>query len=126
MDNNDHMSMLLSTINDLMITTDSLPCHLKYKLLLNHRFVLSKLSWHLTIAGLSETWVVDDLDSIVTSYVRKWLELLISATIISLILNKSRYGIHLVLSSIKLIKCQTVIRNELKSSPNLDIKVSLG
>ena len=122
MDNNDHMSTLLSTIKDLMIKTDNLPCHPKYKLLLYHRFVLSKLSWHLTIADLSKTWVVDNLDNIVTSYVRKWLELPISATISSLVLNKSRYGINLVLPSTKFIECQTVIRNALKSSPNLDIK----
>ena len=38
------------------------------------------------------------------------------------ILNKSRHGINLVLSSTKFIECQTVIRNALKSSPNLDIK----
>ena len=122
MDNNDHMSTLLSTIKDLMIKTDNLPCHPKYKLLLYHRFVLSKLSWHLTIADLSKTWVVDNLDNIVTSYVRKWLELPIRATISSLILNKSRYDINLVLPSTKFIECQTVIRNALKSSPNLDIK----
>ena len=103
MDNNDHMSTLLSTIKDLMIKTDSLPCHPKYKLLLYHRFVLSKLSWHLTIADLSKTWVIDNLDNIITSYVRKWLELPISATISSLILNKSRYGIDLILPSTKFI-----------------------
>ena len=120
--NNDHMSTLLSTIKDLMIKTDNLLCHPKYKLLLYHRLVLSKLSWHLTIADLSKTWVVDNLNNIVTSYVRKWLELPISATISSLILNKSRYGINLVLPSTKFIECQTVIRNALKSSPNLDIK----
>ena len=53
---------------------------------------------------------------------RKWLELPISATISSLILNKSRHGINLVLSSTKFIECQTVLRNSLKSSPNFDIK----
>ena len=122
MDNNDHMSTLLSTIKDLMIKTENLPCHPKYKLLLYHRFVLSKLSWHLTIADLSKTWVADNVDNIVTSYVRKWLELPISATISSLILNKSRYGINLFLPSTKFTECQTVIRNALKSSPSLDIK----
>ena len=122
MDNNDHMSTLLSTIKDLMIKTDNLPCHPKCKLLLYHRFVLSKLSWHLTIANLSKIWVIDNLDNIITSYVRKWLELPISATISCLILSKSRYGINLIHPSTKFIECQTVIRNALKSYPNLDIK----
>ena len=122
MDNNDHISTLLSTIKDLMIKTDGLPSHPKFKLLPYHRFVLSKLSWHLTIADLSKTWVIDNLDNIVRSYVRKWLELPISAINSSLILNRSIYGINLVFPSTKFIECQTVISNELKSSQNLDIK----
>ena len=104
-----------------MIKTYSLSCHPKFKLQLYHHFVPSKLSWHLTIADLSKTWVIDNLDNNVTSYVRKWRKLPISATISSLILNKSRYGINLVLPSTKFIECQTVIRNALKS-PNVDIK----
>ena len=43
MDNNDHMSTLLSTSKDLMIKTGCLPRHPKYKLLLYHRFALSTL-----------------------------------------------------------------------------------
>ena len=46
MENSDHMSILLYTINDLMLNIDCLPCHPKKKLLLYHRFVLSKLAWH--------------------------------------------------------------------------------
>ena len=111
MNNNDHISTLLSIIKDLMIKTNSLPCHPKFKLLLYHCFVLSKLSWHLTIADLSKTWVIDNLKNIATGYVRKWLELSISATISSLILNKSRYGINLVLPSTKFLEYQTFIHN---------------
>ena len=114
MDNNDHMSTLLSTIKDLMIKTDSLPCHPKYKLLLYRRFVLSKLSWHLAIADFSKTWVIDNLDNIITSYVRCYYRFSH--------LKKSRYGFNLILPSTKFIECQTIIRNALKSSPNLDIK----
>ena len=66
--------------------------------------------------------IIQNLDNIVTSYVREWLELPISATISSLILNKSRYCICLVIPSAKFIECQTVIWNALKSYPNFDIK----
>ena len=86
-----------------MIKTDSLPCHPKYRLLFYHWFVLSKLSWHLIIADLSKTWGIDNLDNIITSYARKWLELPISATISYLILSKSRYDINLLLPSTKFI-----------------------
>ena len=105
----------MSKINDL-------PCHPKSKLLLYHPFLLSKLSWNLTIADSSKTWIIDNLDSIVSKYIRQWLELPISATLSSLIINKSKYGISLILPSIKFIQCQTTIRNTLKSSPNNDIK----
>ena len=71
MNNSDHMSALISTINDLMTKIDCLPCHPKSKLLPYHRFSPSKLSWHLTIADLIKTWAIDNLDSIVIGYVRK-------------------------------------------------------
>ena len=100
-----------------MLKIDCLPCHLKNKLLLYHRFVLSKLSWHLTIADLSKTWVVENLDSKVLRIVRQWLELPICSTFSSLVLSTSRYGINLILPSAKFIECQTIIRNALKSSP---------
>ena len=44
------------------------------------------------------------------------------ATIGSLVLNKSRYGMNLVLPSTKFIESQTVIRNASKSSQNRGIK----
>ena len=66
MDNSDHMSILLDTINDLVLKIDCLLCHPKNKLLLYHRFVLSKLAWHLTIADLSKTWMVDNLDNVIS------------------------------------------------------------
>ena len=100
---------------------DSLSCHPKNKLLIYHRFVLSKLLWHLTVADLSKIWVVQNLDTIVTKYVRQWLYLPISATLSTLVLQKSKYGINLILPSTKFTQCQTVIRNPLKTSPNLDI-----
>ena len=99
-----------------------IPCHPKNKLLLYRRYILSKLSWHLTIADLNKTWVVENLDSAVTRHIRKWFELPISASISGLIVSKSYYGLNLVLPSTKVIQCQTTIRNALKSSPNADIK----
>ena len=83
--------------------------------------MLSKLSWHLTVADLSKTWVVQTLDNIVTKYIRQWLDLSISAALSTLVLKKCRYGINLILPSAKFTQCQTVIRIALKTSPNLDI-----
>ena len=122
MQNFEHKTILLDTITDLLTKIDNTPCHPKNKLLLYHRFVLSKISWHFTIADLGKTWVVENLDNIAGKYVRGWFELPISATLSTLIISKSNYGLNLVLPSTKFIQCQTIIRNALKSSPNSDIQ----
>ena len=98
-----------------------IPCHPKNKLLLYHRFVLSKVSWHFTIANPSKTWVVENVDNLVSSYVRQWLELPISSTLSTLVLPNTKCGLGFTLPSTKFIQCQAVIRNALKSSPNKDI-----
>ena len=121
MDSVDHMSEVLGLINDLSSKIDAIPCHPKNKLLLYHRFVLSNLSWHFTISDLSKTWIVENIDRLVSRYVRQWLELPISATLSSLLISKSKYGLSLILPSTKCMQCQVVIRNALKSSPNSDI-----
>ena len=90
--------------------------------MLYHRFILSKIAWHLTNADLSKTWLVENLDTIVSKFVRHWLELPISATLSQLIISKSNYGLSLILPSTKFIQCQTTIRSALKSSPNPDIR----
>ena len=71
MDNCQHKSILLDTLSDLLNNIDVIPCHPKNKLLLYHRYILSKLSWHLTTADLNKTWVVENLDSAATRYIRK-------------------------------------------------------
>ena len=117
------MSSLLNSISDLLVKIDCLPCHPKNKLLLCHRFVLSKLSRHLNIADLSKKRVIENLARLVSLLVRKWLELPTSATFSSLILTKSKYGISIVLPSTRFIKYQTAtISNGLKSFPNHDRK----
>ena len=90
--------------------------------MLYHRHVLCKISWHLTIADLSKTWVIENLDNKVADYVRRWFEVPISATLSNLIISKSNYGLSLILPSTTFLQCQTILRNALKSSPNSDIK----
>ena len=121
MDNQIHMSEVLDLLQDLRRRIDSLSCHLWNNLLIYHQFVLSKLSWHLTIADLSKIWVVQNLDNVVRKCARQWLDRPISSTLGTLILQRSKFGINLILPSIKFTQCQTVKRNALKTSPNLDI-----
>ena len=111
-----------ATLTGLLQHIDLLNIHLKSKLLLYQKYVLSKLSWHFTVTDISKTWVIQNLDNTLISYVRIWLHLPISATISHLTLSKSKCGLNLQLPSTKFLRCQTLLRSALKSSPNDDIK----
>ena len=106
---------LLKEINDL-------PLHPKNKLLLYHRYVLSKVSWHFTVADLSKAWVIENLDNLVSKYIRQWLDLPISATLTSIVLSKNRFDLDLQLPSVEFTQCQTFSRNALRTSPNTYIQ----
>ena len=100
----------------MLTRIDALPVLPKNKLLLYQRYILSKLSWHLTVATLPKTWVLQHLDNVVTRFARQWLDLPISATLSGIILPKIIFGFNLQLPSVKFIECQTVLRNFLQSS----------
>ena len=57
-----------------------------------------------------------NLDSIVSKYIRQWLELSVSATLSSIVLSSSKFGLAFQLPSVKFQQCQTVLRSSLKSS----------
>ena len=40
-------------------------------ILLYHRFAFSKLSWHFSIVDISKTWVVENIDNLVSRYIRQ-------------------------------------------------------
>ena len=110
----------LALVAQLMNKLDEIPCHPKNKLLLYHRFVLSEVSWHFTIADLVKTCMDENMDSLVSKYIPQWHELPISASLSTLVISKSKYGISLILPSTEFARCQVVFRNALKSSPNTD------
>ena len=59
MSNNMHKSELSDSLNATLSERDLLPLHPKNKLLLYNKHLLSKLSWHFTVANLSKTWVCE-------------------------------------------------------------------
>ena len=101
MSNQVHKDKLSTLFTVLLKEIDSLPLHPKSKLLLYSRFVLSKVSWHFTVADLSKTWVTENLDNLVSKSIRQWLDLPISATLSSIILSKSQYGLNMILPPMK-------------------------
>ena len=92
MSNYKHKSQLIDTTNTILAQIDHLPLHPKYKILLYSRHLLSKISWHFTVADLSTTWVSENLDNIVASYVRKWLEIPVCGTLSNVFLTKAKFG----------------------------------
>ena len=122
MSNKQHMSELSSLVQDLMCDIDEKPLHPKNKLLLYSRYVLSKLSWHFTVADISKTWIIANLDSIVNGYIRKWLEIPISGTLSNLFLERNKFGLNICTPSVKFTQCKTVVRNSLNESRNDSLK----
>ena len=122
MSNENHKTKLLSLFTSLLKEIDGLPLHSKNKLLLYHRYVLSKVSWHFTVADLSKTWAIENTDNPISKYIQLWLDLLISTTLASVVLSKNQFGLSLQLPSVKFTQCQTISRNALKSSPNTNIQ----
>ena len=122
MSNTTHKSELCETLTSILIKVDFLPLHLKNKIALYNRYLLSKLSWHFTIASLPKTWVCEPLDNVVAQYIRNWLDLPISVTLSNIFIPQNNFGITIQLPSIKFIQCQTVLQNTLKSSQNEDLK----
>ena len=91
-------------------------------MLIYQRYVLSKLSWNLTIAAAIDiTWVKQSLDSIVNQCARSWLEIPIAGTVDIIQLSKRKFGICYVMLSTRFTQCQTVIRNNLRKSSNNDV-----
>ena len=93
MSNNQHMSELSSLVQDLMNDIHIKPLYSGY--------VLSKLSWHFTIANISKIWITEHLDSAVNGYVRKWLDIPISGTLSNVFLEHNKCGLNICLPSIK-------------------------
>ena len=114
MDNEVHKEKLKSSLSDMLTRINALPVLPKNKLLLYQQYILSKLSWHLTVATLPKTWVIQHLDNVVTRFVRyQGVE---SPKLSGIILPKNQFGLNLQLPSVKFIQCQTVLQNSLQSS----------
>ena len=112
MTNNDHKEILISKTNELLD---------KNKIMLYQRYVLSKISWHLTIADLPITWVKQNLDNIAPKFIRTWLEIPVAGTLNIIRQSKNKFGLGIILISDRFTQCQSTLRNKLKNSKNRDI-----
>ena len=82
---------------------------------------MSKLSWHLIVADIDQTWIINSLDSLAHNYLRRWLEIPASGTLSTVMLTKNQLGLEILDISTKFKQCQVVMRQCLKNSCNQDI-----
>ena len=122
MSNHQYMSELTSLLQDQMSDNEMKLLHPKIVVLLYSRYVFSKSSWNFTVADISKTWVIENIDSTVNGFIRKWLDIPISGTLSNVFLERNKFGLNICPPSIKFIQCQTVPRNYLKKSRNDFIK----
>ena len=122
MSDKDHETSILNKINDNMAIIDKLPLHPKNKLKIYHRYLLSKISWDLTVAEITQTWLKNNVDNIISSYIRSWLEIPISGNLDGISLGKSKFGFNFIKVSSRAHQCQTTFRNKIAASPNTDIR----
>ena len=103
MSDDDHKYETLDTLNDILSEIEQLPLHPKNKICLYCQYALSKISWHFTVFDIGKTWVKETLDAIASKYIRKWLELFISATLSNVQLPYNRFGLNVILPSTKFL-----------------------
>ena len=117
-----HKENLLNVINDQFEIIDRLPLHPRNKLLLYQFYTLAKISWDTTVSNISVTWIKNNLENIVSRYVRKWLEIPVSGTLSVATLSKRKFGLGLVLPSTRFTQCQVTFRKSLAKSYNKNIR----
>ena len=100
---------------------DSLPIVPQNKQHLYQTYVLSRVSWGLTVTNSSKAWAIQYLDNLVSHYFCEWLDIPICTTLSGIILSKNQFGLSLRLPSMKFLQCQTVQQNISKSPPNNNI-----
>ena len=113
---------LKKDLRDCIENIHHLPLHPKHKNNIVVRYVYSKLRWRLTTYDISHTWVKQNLDSIVTEYLRRWLNLHQGANARQLFLPTSKFSIRLLLPTGVLKSCQLVKRSILKTSTNEEMR----
>ena len=87
-------------------TIDRLPLNALNKTSIIQKYVFSKYRWLFTIYDLSETWVVENIDNVIGKYLRKWLQLPVSANISHLSLTTRELEINFTFAKEVYQKCK--------------------
>ena len=113
---------LIADVSKYVDILHRLPLHPRNKLLIISRYVYSKLRWRFAIYKLSDTWVIQQLDSIVKEYVKRWLLLPQCSNFRHLYLPSKHLGLKFSLPSDIYKASQLTTRSILQKSNNNEIK----
>ena len=84
--------------------------------------MFSKLRWHFSIYEFTETWVVQNIDNLISKYVQKWLQLPVSANAKHLSFSVQNLGINFKFAKFVYKKCKLSVRRILSQSNNSEIQ----
>ena len=82
--------------NKTLNKVNMLPLHPKHKLDIYLKYYMSKISWHLTVADIPNTWMKQYRDTICHNKVRYWLEILPNGTRDIILLTKAKFGLKVI------------------------------
>ena len=112
---------LLTLVQFYITTIDKLPLKSVSKISIIQRYVYSKLRWKFSIYDLVETWVAQNLDSMIAKFVRKWCQLPVSANMQHLEFDSKHLGIDFKFAKTIYLQCQMTVRRMLARSRNMEI-----
>ena len=105
MDNYNHKHKLFEIIKNVLNKIDTLPLQPKFKLEIYQKYLLSKISWHLMIVDMEETWIKENLDNFCHERIPRWLEIPAYGTADIVLLAKSKFGLNIIDISTKHAQC---------------------
>ena len=105
----------ITDFNKYISILNQLPLHPKNKLQVISKFIYSKIRWRFSIYRLSETWVIQNVDSIIKEYVKRWLQLPQSTNFRHVHLPTKQLGMKFSLPSDVYLASQSITRKFLKA-----------
>ena len=113
---------ILSSVTDYLRKIDQLPLLPLNKITIVQFYIFSKLRWNFSIYNLTETWIVQHIDNILSKYVRKWLQLPVCANVEHLTFQIQKLGINFKFAKSIYNKCKLSVRRILSQSNNTEVR----
>ena len=113
---------ILNELQCYLKKIDLFPIHPFSKIHVVQSYVYSKFRWRFSMYPLTRSWIQSNLDSIVSKYIRKWLQIPISGNISHLKLPKLQLRIDFFSASDIYDQCKLTVRRILRTLVNPDIQ----